>query len=83
MVEYRHLDLTKPYGNLGVFDIIFCRNVLIYFDEKTRIEIFKKFYDLLNNDGYLILGSTENIYGMTDKFTSEYYQNTLLYRKKL
>lgn len=82
MVEFRHLNLTKPFNNIGRFDVIMSRNILIYFDEATRKKIFEQFFQVLNDGGFLVLGSTESIYGMTERFETCRFGETLLYRKK-
>lgn len=82
MVEFRQINLINPFKMLGGFDIIFCRNVLIYFDIETKSRIFDQFYDMLADDGYLILGSTESTYGMTNAFDSVKFGNTIVYQKK-
>lgn len=45
----------------GPFDVIFCRNVVIYFDKPTKDELFKRYHDLLTNTGYLFLGHSETL----------------------
>lgn len=82
MVEFRCLNLTKPFQGLGRFDFILCRNVLIYFDEAARSRVFEQFHQMLEDDGYLLLGSTENVYGLTARFESQRLGETLVYRKK-
>lgn len=82
MVDFRHMNLTKPFPMLGQFDLLLCRNVLIYFDEQTRTNIYKQFHRMLDAQGHLLLGSTENIYQMTMMFESERMGSTLLYVKK-
>jgi len=62
------------------FDLIFARNVLIYFDDKTKTYILNQFHKLLNNDGFLILGATENLYGMQSNFESINFGNIILYK---
>lgn len=81
MVEFRQINLVNNFSMLGGFDIIFCRNVLIYFDEKTKIHILTQFHQLLSEKGLLILGSTENINGMPEKFESVNYGGSLFYTK--
>lgn len=81
MVEFRQMNLVKPFTMLGEVDLIFCRNVLIYFDDNTKKKIFSQFDLMLPADGYLVLGSSENIYNMTDKFESVKLGNTIVYRK--
>ena len=82
MVDFRYMNLTKPFPMLGHFDLLLCRNVLIYFDGKTRTDIYKQFHRMLDSHGHLLLGSTENIYQMTEMFESERMGSTLLYVKK-
>jgi chemotaxis protein methyltransferase CheR len=81
MVEFRQINLVKPLSSLGGFDAILCRNVLIYFDLVTRTRMVHQLYDMLSHGGFLILGATENLYGITDQFESLRYGNTLMYRK--
>jgi chemotaxis protein methyltransferase CheR len=64
------------------FDAIFCRNVMIYFDDKTKSDVFNTLYSLLADTGYLFLGAMENTYMLTDKFESQQFENTIVYRKK-
>jgi len=68
MVTFHQLNLLEETVMLGKFDIILCRNVLIYFDESTKCNILEKMSQMLNAEGALILGSTETIFGITDKY---------------
>ncbi|MEI7669157.1 MAG: protein-glutamate O-methyltransferase [Pseudomonadota bacterium] len=68
MVTFKYQNLLENINALGKFDIIFCRNVLIYFDEATKRGVLDKMSQMLNPNGYLILGSTETIFGISDKF---------------
>jgi chemotaxis protein methyltransferase CheR len=61
MVQYRVQNLLESFASLGKFDIIFCRNVLIYFDEPTKTQVIEKLCDQLQPGGVLFLGSTESI----------------------
>ncbi len=81
MVDFINLNLAKPLPYMGKFDLIICRNVLIYFDEETRARIFSAFSNILTDDGFLLLGASENTYGVTDKFVSDRFGNTLFYKK--
>lgn len=67
MVDYREFNLLHPVGGLGQFDVIFCRNVLIYFDQKTKVEVLHRLAAQLPRDGYLILGGAETVVGLTDR----------------
>ncbi|MBN8984812.1 MAG: chemotaxis protein CheR, partial [Rhizobiales bacterium] len=68
MVQFRQLNLLHDISNLGVFDVVFCRNVLIYFDQDTKSLIFKRLAKVTASDGYLMLGAAETVVGLTDTF---------------
>lgn len=66
---FRRLNLmTDSFGFKLKFDIIFCRNVIIYFDKSTQLQLFSKFHHNLARGGYLFIGHSENLQGMEDKF---------------
>lgn len=68
MVTYKHFNLLKDYTQLGSFDIIFCRNVLIYFDPPTKSDMLSRMAKRLRPDGYLVLGAAETVIGISDDF---------------
>jgi len=68
MVKYRQLNLLTDFAHLGTFDLIFCRNVLIYFDQQTKIDVLNRLFEVLAPDGYLVLGAAETVVGLTDRF---------------
>jgi len=68
MVQFRQLNLLQDFSHLGTFDVIFCRNVLIYFDQDTKAVIFERMAKLLEADGTLLLGAAESVVGITDAF---------------
>lgn len=68
MVQHRQLNLLHDFSQLGTFDIIFCRNVLIYFDQDTKISIFGRLGRAMESDGFLVLGAAETVVGLTDVF---------------
>jgi chemotaxis protein methyltransferase CheR len=68
MVQHRQLNLLRDFSQLGVFDVIFCRNVLIYFDQDTKINIFNRLVKSTEPDGFLALGAAESVVGLTDVF---------------
>jgi chemotaxis protein methyltransferase CheR len=68
MVQHRQLNLLRDFSQLGVFDVIFCRNVLIYFDQDTKINIFNRLATIMEPDGFLVLGAAETVVGLTDLF---------------
>lgn len=70
VVYFRRLNLLQDeYPMKKKFDIIFCRNVIIYFDRETQKKLFDKYHKYLKDDGYLLIGHSENITSITDKFT--------------
>jgi chemotaxis protein methyltransferase CheR len=68
MVQYRPLNLLRDFSNLGTFDIVFCRNVLIYFDQDTKIAVLERIARVMEPDGFLALGAAETVVGLTDAF---------------
>jgi chemotaxis protein methyltransferase CheR len=70
MVQHRQLNLLQDFSHLGTFDVIFCRNVLIYFDQETKANIFERLAKIMEPDGMLMLGAAETVVGITDAFRS-------------
>jgi chemotaxis protein methyltransferase CheR len=63
-VTFTSFNLLSDYARLGKFDVIFCRNVLIYFDQARKSDILSRMGRILQPDGYLVLGASENIIGL-------------------
>ncbi len=68
MVKFRRLNLLADFSQLGIFDLIFCRNVLIYFDRETKIDVLDRLSRGIAADGFLVLGAAETVVGLTDSF---------------
>ena len=68
MVQHRQFNLLQDFSPLGKFDVIFCRNVLIYFDQDTKAGIFERLAKTLEADGALALGAAESVVGISDAF---------------
>ena len=68
MVQYRQLNLLSDFLHLGSFDVVFCRNVLIYFDQETKISVLNRIARLLDPEGFLVLGAAETVVGLTEAF---------------
>jgi chemotaxis protein methyltransferase CheR len=82
MVQHRQLNLLHDFSHLGTFDVIFCRNVLIYFDQDTKINIFNRLAKATAPDGFLVLGAAETVVGLTDVF-KPYPERRGLYRPNI
>jgi chemotaxis protein methyltransferase CheR len=70
MTFFKPLNLLQDWPMSGQFEMIFCRNVVIYFDKPTQKLLFNRFADLLSPGGYLIIGHAESMYNLSDRFTS-------------
>jgi chemotaxis protein methyltransferase CheR len=68
MVQFRPFNLLHEFTQLGSFDLVFCRNVLIYFDQETKIRVLDRIARIMEPDGYLVLGAAETVVGLTDSF---------------
>ena len=68
MVKYHRFNLLSDFASLGSFDLILCRNVLIYFDQNTKSDVLRRLAGTVASDGYLILGAAETALGLSDRF---------------
>jgi chemotaxis protein methyltransferase CheR len=68
MVQHRQLNLLRDFSHLGAFDVVFCRNVLIYFDQETKTNIFARLAKAMEPDAFLVLGAAETVVGLTEAF---------------
>ena len=69
MVKFRTFNLLDDYTMLGHFDLVFCRNVLIYFDRARKASVLEKIHRVINPEGFLILGSAETVVGLSTDFS--------------
>jgi chemotaxis protein methyltransferase CheR len=67
-VKFRQCNLLEPFTDLGQFDVIFCRNVLIYFDSATKTNVLDRLSRQLAPDGFLFLGGAETVLDITNRF---------------
>jgi len=85
LVKFVHFNLARDdFQSLvkgGLFDAIFCRNVLIYFDQQVFLRTVESFHQMLENQGYLFLGYSESLYGLEAKFDCIYVPGTFFYQK--
>jgi len=80
-IEFRRLNLVQPLPNLGTFDLILCRNFLIYLDDGARRRLCQVFHQSLDPGGVLMIGAAESMYGVSDAFSTERHGNTVVHRK--
>ncbi|TFG93217.1 MAG: protein-glutamate O-methyltransferase CheR [Syntrophobacterales bacterium] len=78
MVEFKRFNLMHTLSSDKVFDVIFCRNVMIYFDKETQGKVVNRFYDCLGENGWLFIGHSESLTGLTHSFK---YIEPSIYRK--
>jgi chemotaxis protein methyltransferase CheR len=79
IIQFRQLNLLQPSSAFNKFDIIFCRYVAIYFSRENRKLLFNKLADQLKNNGVLLIGGTESIIGLTNRFSQKRIRNTTYY----
>ncbi|KEA64332.1 Chemotaxis protein methyltransferase CheR [Marinobacterium lacunae] len=79
-VRFQNLNLLGQYASLGQFDIIFCRNVLIYFSSDVKIEILRKMRRQLKPGGYLLLGASESLSGLSDIYKMIHCRPGIIYQ---
>lgn len=84
-VNFSHLNLLDPFKVkfIGIMDVIFCRNVLIYFDQFSRKRVVEMFYERLGGGGYLLLGHAESLINVSTAFTLKHFKNDLVYQKPI
>jgi len=82
-VNFSYLNLLDPFKSkfLGKMDVIFCRNVLIYFDIASRRRVIDNFYDRLVDGGYLLLGHAESLINISTAFTLKHLKHDMVYQK--
>jgi chemotaxis protein methyltransferase CheR len=69
-VRWRQLNLLEEFRFLGTFDVVFCRNVLIYFDRATKAGILERIAERMSDEGRLLLGASESVLGLTQALQS-------------
>jgi len=79
MVNFETIDLRKSMRTLGPFDLVFCRNVMIYFDNETKRNIMKELHSTLFRGGWLLLGGAESAFGLDEWFERKTVGNITVY----
>ena len=84
LVRFENLNLYDQIRmrQMGTFDIIFCCNVLIYFDAPSKIRVVSNLYDGLNRGGFLFIGYAESLHGISTAFKLENFPKTVAYKKE-
>ena len=82
MANFKKLNLMLPFGALGKFDVIFCRNVAIYFSREDRKKLFDRLADMLDDGGALIIGSSESLTDVSARFEPLRHLRSIFYRLK-
>jgi chemotaxis protein methyltransferase CheR len=81
-IEFRSLNLQTNFSPLGKFDIVFCRNVLIYFSADFKMDILKRIHGTLQNDGHLFIGASEGVSNLTDFYKMQQFNPGIAYQAK-
>ena len=79
MARFETIDLRKRMGGLGPFDLVFCRNVMIYFDNETKMNIMKQIHGTLFRGGWLLLGGAETAFGAEEWFEKKTAGSATIY----
>jgi chemotaxis protein methyltransferase CheR len=82
MASFRRLNLMEDLSSLGKFDIIFCRNVAIYFNDRDRVSLFNRLGQRMEGDGCLVIGSMESLSGICPQFESKRHLRSVYYQIK-
>jgi chemotaxis protein methyltransferase CheR len=82
MASFKKLNLMADFSALGRFDVIFCRNVAIYFGEQDRISLFGRLERALEPEGYLVIGAMESLNGICPQFESKRHLRSVFYQVK-
>jgi chemotaxis protein methyltransferase CheR len=80
LASFRTMNLLEPFSFPSPFDIVFCRNVAIYFTEADKVRMFRNIGKCMAKDGCLIIGSTESISGLCPEFEPKRYMRTVFYQ---
>ncbi len=85
LVSFSYLNLLDPYKTslISNMDIIFCRNVIIYFDKEAKKKVIESFYEKLREGGYLLLGHSESLINISNAFALRTLKNDMVYQKPL
>jgi chemotaxis protein methyltransferase CheR len=80
MATFKRLNLMNDFSGVGKFDVVFCRNVAIYFNETDRASLFNRIEQRMERDGYLVIGSMESLTGICPQMESRRHQRSVYYQ---
>jgi chemotaxis protein methyltransferase CheR len=80
LVSFRRLNLMEDFSSLGNFDIVFCRNVAIYFNDRDRASLFNRIGQRLEKDGSLVIGAMESLNGICPQFEPKRHLRSIFYQ---
>ncbi|MCA9107966.1 MAG: hypothetical protein KDA83_21320 [Planctomycetales bacterium] len=83
LLKFQHMNLLEPFNHLGRFDIVFCRNVAIYFTPETRARLFQRISEVMTEPGYLFVGSSESLSDLGPRFMPHLHCKSVYYRPNL
>ncbi len=81
-IEFKKMNLLDPWYGHGPFQIVFCRNVLIYQSVENKKKVIEKIYHTLSPNGFLVLGAAESLFGISEQFEQLHHGNAVFYKKK-
>jgi chemotaxis protein methyltransferase CheR len=81
-MSFKRINLLEDWGQIGSFDIIFIRNVLIYQSVENKKKIIENIHSKINNRGYLILGAAESLFGVSDGFEQVSFEKSIFYKRR-
>ena len=82
-MQVSRLNLLEPYIHMGTFDLILCRNVLIYQTEEKKKDVLDRMADRLTPNGYLFLGASESMMGLSERFHQHYKDGVIFFQRKV
>jgi chemotaxis protein methyltransferase CheR len=82
MVTFKQFNLLHDFTKLPPCDMVFCRNVAIYFSQEVKRDLFAKIHQVTNNDGFFFIGSTESLIGYSDEYEQFEYKKSVYYKPK-
>ncbi|MCP4683891.1 MAG: protein-glutamate O-methyltransferase CheR [bacterium] len=85
LVKFSHLNLNDPrkISMMSNMDVVFCRNVMIYFSDEVKKQLVRGFFNALRPSGYFYIGHSETLHGISKAFKLVYFKNALVYRKEV